>query len=548
MNAPEDMPVHTPVLSQEKTLRRLFLMLFLRGRSSRGLNKDKAPKSVGSKLGLSLFFYGLFGVFISLTFLGKPVFPLSIYLHAMTLVFLGMFVAGSAGGVLFNPEEADILMHRPVTARALLRAKISVLVMVSLWLAGAFNLGGFFVGTGASNGGWLFPMAHALSTTMEALFCTGCVVMIYQLCLRWFGRERLEGLMTTAQVLVAISAVVGGQLVPHLMRQLDDTAIKPMGSWWIWILPPAWFAGFDDAIAGSRVPASWILAAIGAVATTVVLGLAFGKLAHDYETGLQTLNESSPRRLPKPGRRRWIDVAIQLPPLKWWLRDSVTRASFLLTAAYLVRDRDMKLRLYPGLAPMFVMPIIFMAREFGRTEPGTGGGFGIAFASGYLGLIPMFALEMLQQSPQWQAADLFRLAPLQGPTRLSNGVRRAVLCFMTLPVLGLLALIAWLMPGDHSRLLLLLPGVIALPVYAMIPCLGRGAVPLSMSIDAAQSATRVTKMLCVMVISGALAGVAIWSWSGGWFRWMVLVEAILAVAAYAAMRAHLGSLRWMPLE
>jgi len=88
MSAPEVMPVHTPVLSQEKTLRRLFLMLFLRGRSSRGLNKDKAPKSVGSKLGLSLFFYGLFGVFISLTFLGKPVFPLSLYMHAMTLVFL----------------------------------------------------------------------------------------------------------------------------------------------------------------------------------------------------------------------------------------------------------------------------------------------------------------------------------------------------------------------------------------------------------------------------------------------------------------------------
>ena len=51
---------------------------------------------------------------------GQPVFGLSLYLHAMTLVFLGMFVASSAGEVLFNKEEGDILLHRPITARALL--------------------------------------------------------------------------------------------------------------------------------------------------------------------------------------------------------------------------------------------------------------------------------------------------------------------------------------------------------------------------------------------------------------------------------------------
>src|SRR5258706_4762606 len=115
----------------------------------------------------------------------------------MTLVFLGMFVASSAGEVLFNKEESDILLHRPVTPKALLWAKIGVLVQISLWLAGAFNFAGFFVGAAISERGWLFPVAHALSTTLEALLCTGSVVLTYQLCLRWFGRERLEGLMTT---------------------------------------------------------------------------------------------------------------------------------------------------------------------------------------------------------------------------------------------------------------------------------------------------------------------------------------------------------------
>ena len=93
----------------ERTLRRLFLTLFLRGRGARGLNKQGAPKSVGQKLALSLAFYFLFG-WIALYFLHQPVFALAVYLHAMTFVFLGMFIASSAGEILFNKEEADILL------------------------------------------------------------------------------------------------------------------------------------------------------------------------------------------------------------------------------------------------------------------------------------------------------------------------------------------------------------------------------------------------------------------------------------------------------
>ncbi len=527
-----------------RTLRRLFLTLFLRGRSSRGLRKERAPKSVGSKLALTLFFYALMGL-MTLAFLNQPVFALSVYLHAMTLVFLGMFVAASAGEVLFNKEEADILMHRPIPPRALLWAKIGVLVEVSLWLAGAFNLAGLFVGLYGPNGGWLFPVAHAISTTFEALFCTGCVVLVYQLCLRWFGRERLDGLMTTAQVLVAVAAVVGGQMVPQLMRGFGGKLDLSIKSWWIALLPPAWFAGFDDALAGSGRAGSWALGGFGLAATTTVLWLAFGKLASAYETGLQTLNETTSARRSGRAGRRWIDVLVATPPLCWWLRDSVTRAAFLLTAAYLVRDRDVKLRIYPGLAPMLAMPIIFLVQDQGR---GGMGGFGVAFAGGYLGLIPLLGLNLLRYSQQWQASDLFRAAPLPGPAPLCHGARRAVLCFLALPALVVFALLARLVESDSSHLPLLLPGLLALPLYAMVPCLGGHAVPLSLPTEEAKSAVRGLTMVAVMLISAVLSGLAIWAWSGGWFKWLLLVETVLVLILYLGMRAAVASVRWTPLE
>jgi hypothetical protein len=462
----------------------------------------------------------------------------------MTLMFLGMFVATSAGEVLFNKEEADILMHRPVTPRALLRAKVVVLVQVSLWLAGAFNLAGLFVGFHAKDGGWLFPVAHAISTFMEALFCTGGVVLVYQLCLRWFGRERLDGLMTTAQVLVGVATVVGSQAVPQLMRRFNGTMTLSMDSWWVWFLPPAWFAGFDDALAGRGGVVSWALAAFGLAVTGAVLFIAFGKLARDYQIGLQRLNETTGTPLPKRGGRRWFDLIVHAPPLRWWLKDSVARASFLLTAAYLARDRDVKLRIYPGLAPMLVMPLVFMIQDQGAT----GGSFGVAFAGSYLGLIPLLGLNLLKYSQQWQAADIFRAAPMPGPASLCHGARQAVLCVLTAPVLMVYGLIFWLVGIEVSLLALLLPGLIALPIYALVPCMGGKAVPFSQPTEEAKSAGRGLSMVGVMVVSMALAGLTVWSWVTEWFRWLLLVETILAIGLYAKMRATLASVRWASME
>jgi hypothetical protein len=450
--------------------------------------------------------------------------------------------------VLFNKQEADILLHRPISSRALLWAKVRVLMEVSLWLAFAFNLGGFFVGLTAYDGNWTFPIVHVVSTTLEALFCTGCVVMIYQLCLRWFGREKLDGLMTTAQVMIAVLAVLSGQLLPQLIFRLDKIVGFTAKSWWIALLPPAWFAGFDDALSGTMARSSWILAGIAIVATAAVLGLAFGKLAQDYQAGLQTLEESAPRRAPKRGQRRFLDRLVDMPPLRWWLRDPVARASFLLTTAYLTRDRDVKLRVFPALAPNLVLPFIFAIKGFtGPDLPGFAG-FRIAFVAAYLGIIPMFALGLLQYSQQWQASDVFRCAPIVGPGAICAGARRAVLCFLVLPLAVIFTLIVWLGHRHSSEVLLLIPGIIALPVYALIPHRGGAAVPLSIPSDEAKSVSRGLSMFGGIMGSMALSGVSLLAWSTGWFWPFVFVELIAAIVVYVALRRSIANVRWQPLE
>ena len=553
MNKPDaEMPltVSERLPSPEATLRKLFLTLFLRGRSARGLKKQSAPKSVGKKLAAVLVVYALVGL-MALAFVRQPVFALSAYLHAMTIMFLGMFVASSAGEILFNKEEADILLHRPIEPRTLLWAKIRVLVEVSLWLAIAFNLAGLFVGVFTPDGSWLFTPVHLLSTVLEALFCTSTVVMVYQLCLRWFGRERLEGLMTIAQILLSVGIVLSSQLLPRLMFRIHDTLKPGETPWWINLLPPAWFAGIDDALVGTGSPNSWLLAALAILVTSFVLWIAFGKLSSSYHTGLQALNETISPSKVGTGRRRWIPTLVDSRPLCWVLGNPVTRASFLLTVVYLIRDRDVKLRIYPGIAPMMIFPFIFLLRGFGSeqaTSQAFGDAFGIAFAGGYLGIVPLMGVTLLQYSQQWQAADIFRIAPLPGPAPLCDGARRAILVVMALPLLVVFALIALLMRGNSASLFLLLPGVIALPVYALMPNMGGKAIPLSVPADESKSAGRGLTMMAVMLISMGLSVVAYMASIAGWFWQFVVAELVIVIVVHSFLRFILNRTKWPTLD
>lgn len=544
----------------DKVLRRLFLTLFLRGYSARGLQRGRqragAPKSVGQKLAWTLVMYFLMG-FVGAMFLmvgHQTLFTLSLWMHGMTFMILGMYVAASAGEVLFNQQEADILLHRPVEPRALLWAKIGVLVQVSLWLAGAFNLVGLFVALGAPDGGWLYPVVHAVSTVLEALLCTGTVVLAYQLCLRWFGRERLNNLMTMVQVVVAVAAVLAGQIVPRVIGRFvgpGSPGHLTSDVWWLAFLPPAWFAGFDNLLTGHGELSSLKLAALGLLATGLVLWAAFGRLAGDYVSGLQSLGETTNRNPARRRRRRWLGRLVEIPPLSWWLRDSITRASFLLTAAYLARDRDVKLRVYPSIAPLLIMPLIMLTQKH---HGGDGGDeifvvFMSAFVGMYGTLAPLFLLDLLRISQNWQAADLFRAAPMAGPTPLFDGLRRAVLLLMTLPLTAGFAALVWLVNGrNFASLEFLLPGLILLPAYSLLPGLGGRAVPLSQPIETAKAAGRSLGRILIGIIPLVMAAVVVLAWKFGWFTWLLVAETAVVMVCYPLLRLKLNAVRWPSME
>jgi hypothetical protein len=158
------------------------------------------------------------------------------------------------------------------------------------------------------------------------------------------------------------------------------------------------------------------------------------------------------------------------------------------------------------------------------------------------------ALNLLQYTQNWQAADLYRLAPVPGPGPFIRGAILAVATLLVLPGLLATGLVLSLLPNGPQNAAMLLPGLIAMPVYALVPGAIEKAVPLSKAAEDAKSATRGALMFLLMMSALAIPGLAMLAKHLGGFTPFLLGEALLATVACLAMSRAIARKSWDPLE
>jgi hypothetical protein len=110
--------VDTPTIDRRHlwALLRCYFRLSTRGRLS---------QSIGHGLIAVTATYALVGVMASTIVLGGEVdvFTFAVLMHSMTFFVVGMAVTAESGDILFNANESDVLVHRPIHPRTLLLAK-----------------------------------------------------------------------------------------------------------------------------------------------------------------------------------------------------------------------------------------------------------------------------------------------------------------------------------------------------------------------------------------------------------------------------------------
>ena len=502
---------------QLKALLKCYFRLSTRGRVTQSMSRGGKPRSLLFVLGMYMFL-GLMNGLMLLT-IQMDVFTYTVMLHSMTFFVVGMALTAESGDILFNVNESDVLVHRPIHARTLLLAKSLNLIAFALLLAGALNLFPMFFGLYASGAQPWFPVVHLISITLLCVFCAALVVCTYGLVIRLLDREKFDNFAAWSQVGMSILFIGGYQVIPRLVQRFAGLTLEPYARYFF-PLPPAWFAGIDSWAAGDRpVAAALPLAVCGLLATAALAYVAIGRLAPSYGEGLTRLSESKSRE-SKPARTRRRTTSIRNPILRWWLRDPIERWAFRLAAVYMRRDRDIKLRLYPSLTIFLVFPLM------GLLDRKRGGfsAFIPLMTVWMLGTMPMSALETLRMSAHYAAADIFAIAPLSSAAPVFHGVRKATIYYLLIPSICIAGiLIVYLAPGGRDSLLLAVPGLIAIPTISLVPGLMDEYLPLSRPATRGEQSSRNMGLLFVTMLGMlAVVGGSYLAWSFG-FLWILIV-------------------------
>ncbi len=510
---------------QLRALLKCYFRLSMRGRVARSMGRGNKPRSLLFVLAM----YVIVGLMTGFAATQLDVFTFSMLVHAMTFFVVGMAVTSESGDILFNANESDVLVHRPIHPRTLLLAKSINLIAFTLILATALNLFPAFFGSSARGARPWFPIVHLGSMILLCVFCASAVVCTYGLVIKFLDREKFDNFAAWSQVAMSILFLFGYQIVPRLLRRFEGLSFEPYARY-LFPLPPAWFAGIDSGVASDHlVPAAMPLGLVGLLATTALVYLAIGRLAPSYAEGLTKLSETR-SRMPKATRVRDRASTNRNPLLRWWLRDPIEWWAFRLTAAYMRRDRDIKLRLYPSLTIFLVFPIL------GLLDHDRGGfsAFMPLVTVWMLGMMPLQAMQTLQMSQHYLAADIFAIAPLSSAASVFHGVRKATICFLLVPALCIAALlIVYIAPGGIQALVLALPGVVALPVVSLMPAMLQEYLPLSMpATRGEQSSRNMGLMFLTMFAMAGVLAIAYISWTFEVIWYVLAVELLVSVVLY----------------
>ncbi len=502
--------------------------------------------------------YFFLGLMVGLAGLIHPgVLLYSIILHTLTLFTVGMSAVIESNDVLFDQQEDEILLHRPIPPATLLAAKAGALVGFTSMLAAALNAAPTVTLLMARDAQPWLPLVHLVSTALLVIFACSAVVCSYGLILRFFGREKFESLAVVAQVGMTLVFVASVQIAPQIFERVGPDRLDEIVRYLLFS-PPAWFAAIDGIAGGSERGMSTILAAgTGVVATVVVTWIGIGRLSAGYthlmpgrgdvpsgggapkvaETSSPATSSSRSAASEDASAWRW-----RHPLLARWMRDPIEWSAFRMAIAYIRRDREVKQRVYSSLA-MFVvfvvLSLIDTRQKNGQVMP--------LMMLVMSGTIPLTVMETMRMSNHFVASDIFRAAPLESSGALFHGVRKAVVLLIQLPIaIVALLLVVFVTKPREMGLSLAVPVLVALPTLSLAPGILRSYVPFSIAPRRGrQSSQNVATVLVTMAVAGGLIGVSYVAWQAKLLWILVPLEVVCVVLIHFLL---LGAIRHRRLE
>src|SRR5262245_58426038 len=361
----------------------------------------------------------------------------------LILITLSMIAIGVVGLVIWDgvfPDRRDVRIlgvlpiptHRFVLGRLASLGRVLVLFATPLCLLQSVAFGLTVTGFGAPISRIHGITAHFATVAVACLFVFCALIAAQCLLLLGFGRRAAQAASVTFQVLFAVGLVQLLYFLPDLARILraGGTSHEELSA--LTALPPAWFFGLYQQLAGTADANSAALGRLALELTIAAAIAAVGLYAASYDRLSQRALEGVAPRASAPAfrpmeRNRWLAGMGNRP---------VTHAVRAFTIRTLFRSRThrMMLAVYGGFALAIIVSsaVSLALRDHGAGfwQPGISM-MSMPLVAQFLLLIAIPAIVAIPSEPK--ARWVFRVCEPAARQAAVNGARDAMLLLVVLP-------------------------------------------------------------------------------------------------------------------
>ncbi len=410
--------------------------------------------------------------------------------------------------VVVNPDDHDILSHRPVSSRTYFWAKIANLFFYVGSTALALSLPASIAIGLRFGGGVPLAISYALLAIVGCVSAAAVVVLIYSTAIRTFDSQRFSSAITYVHSAATLVLTFGYVLVPRMLMR-EGVALEISQGRWVWFVPPAWYAGTVELAAGNPGTHNviFLLMALGSAGAVITLALSLISL--DYSRRIAELAATSPNIASD---RRGSRVSTRLGLIGRALcRTDEERAGYDLMGRYMHRDRKLRMRIYPAFGlPLAVYLFGLVTRSFADPfgpRP-VEEGFPIQELLGfYCVFITLFFATAMTQSDQWKASWIFHAAPVRDRVAIIVGARKLVIWRYILPFFAaLFVLLSLVIPPVSAAVYLILTLLLSLLTFSLLS-LASPYLPLSQSVEKTRQARQLGLVMLLGVAMGALVAI-----------------------------------------
>ena len=279
--------------------------------------------------------------------------------------------------------------------------------------------------------GVLYGLLLAAICTVITVFCLRLAGLIYYVLLKTFSGERLKDILSGFQVFITIAMILAYQIVPRIIDIAEFSKAELSFSPFYFILPSAWVAAIFELFFG--VSSAWyyyVLTGVAVLAVVLMEIIYHKKIMPEFEGELEKLTETAKESKTLSSFSRLMCKILS--------KDEQENAFMKLVLIQISRNRDIKLKLYPQLANVFILPIIMLLSQVSRKggfdavlETIRDGRWGLALLY-FVGLTSSAIYNIIGQSENKENILFYQVLPIENLSKcIRAGVKVVLFGYLT---------------------------------------------------------------------------------------------------------------------